>query len=151
MVLNEEPPEEKDRFNVFCLMYLYYKVFIHYNATCGKVLKDKDRKFTTFSLLIIFDKDKLPYSRGQDVIPWDSLAEIDFFVLSYSLTLSLLKKIGCHFFPPKLGYFSGPFKKFHRKQGKTGIGYHKNNRNICSTSFLIVLGSGNPNFGGRIL
>ena len=28
------------------------------------------------------------YSRGQDVIPWDLLAEIDFFVLSYSLTLS---------------------------------------------------------------
>ena len=27
-------------------------------------------------------------SRGQDVIPWDLLAEIDFFVLSYSLTLS---------------------------------------------------------------
>ena len=27
------------------------------------------------------------YSRGQDVIPWDLLAEIDFFVLSYSLTL----------------------------------------------------------------
>ena len=26
-------------------------------------------------------------SRGQDVIPWDLLAEIDFFVLSYSLTL----------------------------------------------------------------
>ena len=28
------------------------------------------------------------FSRGQDVIPWDLLAEIDFFVLSYSLTLS---------------------------------------------------------------
>ena len=28
------------------------------------------------------------HSRGQDVIPWDLLAEIDFFVLSYSLTLS---------------------------------------------------------------
>ena len=28
------------------------------------------------------------YSRGQDVILWDLLAEIDFFVLSYSLTLS---------------------------------------------------------------
>ena len=27
-------------------------------------------------------------SRGQDVIPWDLLAEIDFFVLNYSLTLS---------------------------------------------------------------
>ena len=27
-------------------------------------------------------------SRDQDVIPWDLLAEIDFFVLSYSLTLS---------------------------------------------------------------
>ena len=27
------------------------------------------------------------FSRGQDVIPWDLLAEIDFFVLSYSLTL----------------------------------------------------------------
>ena len=26
-------------------------------------------------------------SRGQDVIPWDLLAEIDFFVSSYSLTL----------------------------------------------------------------
>ena len=26
-------------------------------------------------------------SRGQDVIWWDLLAEIDFFVLSYSLTL----------------------------------------------------------------
>ena len=36
-------------------------------------------------------------SRGQDVIQWDLLAEIDFFVLSYSLTLSLWKKIGCHF------------------------------------------------------
>ena len=31
---------------------------------------------------------KPPASRGQDVIPWDLLAEIDFFVLSYSLTLS---------------------------------------------------------------
>ena len=30
----------------------------------------------------------IAYSRGQDVIPWDLLAEIDFFVLSYSLTLS---------------------------------------------------------------
>ena len=29
-----------------------------------------------------------PHSRGQDVIPWDLLAEIDFFVSSYSLTLS---------------------------------------------------------------
>ena len=27
-------------------------------------------------------------SWGQDVIPWDLLAETDFFVLSYSLTLS---------------------------------------------------------------
>ena len=26
-------------------------------------------------------------SRGQDVIPWDLLAEIDFLVSSYSLTL----------------------------------------------------------------
>ena len=63
----------------------------------------------------------------------------------------LMEKIGCHFFPPKLGYFWGPFEKFDRKQGKTGICYHKNDRNICSTSFLIVLGSGNPNFGARIL
>ena len=29
----------------------------------------------------------LVISRGQDVIPWDLLAEIDFFVLSYSMTL----------------------------------------------------------------
>ena len=35
-------------------------------------------------------------SRGQDVISWDLLAEIDFCVLSYSLT---------HCFPPKLDYF----------------------------------------------
>ena len=34
---------------------------------------------------------------------------------------------------------------------KRGIGYNKNDLNICSTSFLIVLGSGNPNFGARIL
>ena len=33
-------------------------------------------------------KFPLQSSRGQDVIPWDLLAEIDFFVLSYSLTLS---------------------------------------------------------------
>ena len=32
--------------------------------------------------------DATRYSRDQDVIPWDLLAEIDFFVLSYSLTLS---------------------------------------------------------------
>ena len=36
------------------------------------------------------------FSRGQDVIPWDLLAEIDFFVLSYSLTLNG-KKLGAIF------------------------------------------------------
>ena len=55
------------------------------------------------------------------------------------------------FFSPKLGYFWGPFEKFDRKEEKTGIGYDKNDRNICSTSFLIVLWWGNPNFGVRIL
>ena len=30
---------------------------------------------------------KTSNSRGQDVIPWDLLAEIDFIVSSYSLTL----------------------------------------------------------------
>ena len=55
------------------------------------------------------------------------------------------------FFPPKLGYLWGPFEKFDRKEGKTGIGYYKNDRNICGTSFLIDFRSENPNFGARIL
>ena len=36
----------------------------------------------------VYHKNIIGISRGQDVIPWDLLAEIDFFVLSYSLTLS---------------------------------------------------------------
>ena len=62
-----------------------------------------------------------------------------------------MEKIGCHFFPPKLGYFWGLFEKFDRKEGKTGIGYHNNDRNICRISFRIVFGWGNPNFGAEIL
>ena len=49
------------------------------------------------TLPIVKQSNVIYNSRGQDVIPWDLLAEIDFFVLSYSLTLSLWKKIGCHF------------------------------------------------------
>ena len=30
--------------------------------------------------------NRCAFSRGQDVIPWDLLAEIDFIVSSYSLT-----------------------------------------------------------------
>ena len=43
-------------------------------------------------------------SRGQDVISWDLLAEIDFFVLSYSLTL-IMEKNWVPFFPTKIRVF----------------------------------------------
>ena len=61
------------------------------------------------TLPIVKQSNVIYNSRGQDVIPWDLLAEIDFFVLSYPLTLSLWKKNWVPFFLPKLGYFWGPF------------------------------------------
>ena len=49
------------------------------------------------TLPIVKQSNVIYNSRGQDVIPWNLLAEIDFFVLSYPLTLTLWKKIGCNF------------------------------------------------------
>ena len=46
------------------------------------------------------------------------------------------------FFPGKIRVFLG------LKRGKNG---NRMIKNICRTSFLIVLGSGNLNFGARIL
>ena len=56
------------------------------------------------------------------------------------------------FFPAKIRVFLGSIlKNLTKKEGNTGIGYHKNDKNVCSTSFLMVLESGNPNFDARIL
>ena len=69
--------------NKFLMRFSCYK---YLQTTCGEfcvtvwyILQTPSKLTDTFTRTS---------SRGQDVIPWDLLAEIDFFVLSYSLTLS---------------------------------------------------------------
>ena len=53
----------------------------------------------------------LVFSRGQDVIPWDLLAEIDFFCFKLFFDTQLMEKNWVPFFPAKIRVFVGSILK----------------------------------------
>ena len=84
-------PQERKKFCCWVILitfYLHSKAIMYNVFTCNvQFFYIRDLSLARLLYHVSFTLAAIRYSRGRDVIPWDLLDEIDFFVLSYSLTL----------------------------------------------------------------